>query len=248
MKRCFKIIVCFVFILAVSGCEKVENNEELNPQSKVEAFLVAVNEKNRESLNDLLAQEAVYSFTDIGETELGSALEEDSYISYMLAIDTNYSNYEVSQTEEGIKVVTNYTNYFQQNIWKETTDVKDTYIFQFDERGKIYLITEYYNVAKNEIDIRNTSGDLGFFVSYQDGNYVIDYVDVASKAYKILEEGDILISIDGVLVNNLKYFEVSGRIAGALDTSSDIVVLRNKEQIEVSIKRIPYTEMVYYSY
>ena len=107
-----------------------------------------------------------------------------------------------------------------------------------DKYARIYTPEEWAaEVAGNN---GNSSG-IGVFVSSVDEGILIGHVMKDSPALRAgLQNGDIIIEVEGESVPKLGYNEAVARIAGEIGTTVRLTVLRDGENVTVSVERGTY--------
>jgi len=112
-------------------------------------------------------------------------------------------------------------------------------------KGMISKVNDQYTTYYSEEDleefnqsVENEYVGVGMLVSYADGVPIVDTVYENTPAEEAgIKEGDEIIEVDGIEVDEENYLEVIGLIAGDEDTTVDIKVKRNDETKEFSIER-----------
>lgn len=256
--RCKGFVVKVLLVmgmLLVDGCSKSDQElPALEFESESEyatAFLEAMNTQDTEMLDRLLGKEAimVYESDPTSFIDLGYTYEEESHISYLLALNNRYEEVREEASNLGsIMVSFLHSTKLTEDIWGFVNEERSMYEFVVEDQ-RISLIYVYENDSEEEMIEQYTQGGIGIeFETVEDMSVLrISYVYSGTPAAVLqLEEGDLIHSIDGVSISEMSdmILEPQYRLLGAVDTPVVLGLQRsgNESVIEVTMTRMALSD------
>lgn len=251
MKR---LLLLLLLCLCMFGCStpkktmKYETYEEY-----VTNFIQAVNEKDTKLLDALLSKDAtIYYDMNHAEIELGKAEDENSYLYYLLQIDTILEGKQiVDGASENTRILEAlHTNHIYNDIYK--TDLTEYTYYEFlIENNEITYIYVYCNDEELYINEQYTEAQIGIEYSRADtGEYLLVTTVYEGSVAAVLgiEEGNQIYAIDDMPVAdmNMAYDEPSSWLCGKDKTQVKLLLKQDaKESRDVYLTRQLYREYQY---
>lgn len=159
----------------------------------------------------------------------------------LLAAITIYQNSNVLKLSDisRINTMTSYIERFYNDEYSEEDIIDGIY------HGVAMNLDAYsdYMVVEDIDDIFDGDNDfcgIGVRTNYNAYNDIVKiskvYPDSPSEKAGILEN-DVLLKVDDEYVSNIKFSELSDKIRGEKGTTVNLTILRNEDEIEISVER-----------